>query len=148
MDNNVVQFDRKANVRIVPLVDDAEVAIKIALPFLQKSIENDARNVSLEDFVNDVHEGSSMIWAVYIEETLVAAFSTSVAQHPQRLTLHIEYMGGVKMKVWMKAALNALSIVAKKAGLSAIEADGRIGFSRFACDNGFVETHRHFEMEL
>lgn len=148
MDNNVVQFDPKAKVRIVPLVDDAEGAIEIALPFLQKSIEKDARNVSMEDFVKDVHEGRSMIWAVYIKDTLVAAFSTSVAQHPQRLTLYIEYMGGVKMKVWMKAALNALQIAAKKAGLSAIEADGRTGFSRFACNNGFVETHRHFEMEL
>ena len=148
MDNNVVQFDPKANVRIVPLVDDPEAALEIALPVLRKSIENDARNVSMEDFVEDVREGRSMIWAVYIQDTLVAAFTTSVAQHPQRLTLHIEYMGGRKMGIWMKAALNALRIAAKKAGLSAIEADGRIGFSRFACDNGFVETHRHFEMEL
>ena len=148
MSDNVVQFDPKAKVRIVPLVDDAEAALEIALPFLLKSIENDARNISLEDFAKEVHEGRSMIWAVYIQDTPVAAFSTSVAQHPQRLTLHIEYMGGVKMKIWMKAALNALRIAAKKAGLSAIEADGRTGFSRFACDNGFVETHRHFEMEI
>lgn len=52
------------------------------------------------------------------------------------------------MRVWMKAALNILREACERGNLAAIEADGRTGFGRFAEDNGFVETHRHFEMEI
>ena len=41
-----------------------------------------------------------------------------------------------------------LKKVAKEGNLAAIEADGRIGFSKFAKANGFKETYRHFEMEF
>ena len=57
-------------------------------------------------------------------------------------------MGGVEMNVWMRAALNVLKELAKEANLSGIEADGRIGFSKFAESVGFKETYRHYEMEI
>jgi hypothetical protein len=69
-------------------------------------------------------------------------------RHPQRHTLYIEYMGGADMTIWMNAAINVLKDLAQKSELSAIEADGRIGFARYAKDNGFSEKYRHYEMEL
>ncbi len=104
--------------------------------------------MSMEDVVADMLEGRSLIWGVYTKDTLIAAFTTSVVKHPQRNTLFIEFMGGADMKIWMNAALNAMKKVAKDGNLSAIEADGRIGFSKFAKANGFKETYRHFEMEF
>lgn len=147
--NNVVEFpEKQATIKIVPLVDNVQLAIEKVLPLLQRSIEANGRNMSMEDVVADMLEGRSLIWGVYMKDTLIAAFTTSVVKHPQRNTLFIEFMGGADMKIWMNAALNAMKKVAKDGNLDAIEADGRIGFSKFAKANGFKETYRHFEMEF
>jgi|TARA_B100000035_G_scaffold308245_1_gene312614 hypothetical protein len=147
--NNVVEFPAKqATIKILPLVDNVQQAVEKVLPLLQRSIEANGRNMSMEDVVADMLEGRSLIWGVYTKDTLIAAFTTSVVKHPQRNTLFIEFMGGADMKIWMNAALNAMKKVAKDGNLSAIEADGRIGFSKFAKANGFKETYRHFEMEF
>jgi len=127
---------------------DVEIALEKSLRLLKPSIDAYSRNVTVENVVEDLLDQSSLLWHVYIEDTLAAAFTTTVATHPQRQTLFIEFMGGVDMRVWMKAALNTLREVCKRGNLAAIEADGRFGFGRFAADNGFVETHRHFEMEI
>lgn len=102
----------------------------------------------MEDVVSDLLGGGSLLWTVHLQDTLIAAFTTCVMKHPQRHTLFIEYMGGADMKIWMNAALNMLKEVAKQGELSGIEADGRLGFAKFAKQNGFVEKYRHYEMEF
>lgn len=129
-------------------MENVEDGVKKALPLLEDSIRKFERNASIEDVVSDLKEGRSLLWTVYIQDTLIAAFTTCVMKHPQRDTLFIEYMGGVNMSAWMDYALEALKDVAKKHDLKAIEADGRIGFARYAQNNGFKEMYRHFEMEL
>jgi len=146
--DNVVNFERKPTIRIEPIVEDVQAGVEKTLSLLEPSIRKNQRNSSMEDVVGDILEGRSLIWAVYMQDTLIAAFTTCVMRHPQRHTLYIEYMGGADMSVWMNAAINVLKEVAIKGELSAIEADGRIGFSRYAKDNGFSEKYRHFEMEL
>lgn len=146
--DNVVDFVKRPTIRIEPIVEDVQEGVVKVLPLLAASIRKNERNSSMEDVVSDLLEGRSLAWAVYMQDTLIAAFTTCVMRHPQRHTLYIEYMGGADMSVWMNAALNVLKEVAIKGELSAIEADGRIGFARYAQDNGFSEKYRHFEMEL
>lgn len=146
--NNVVDFVKRPTIRIEPIVEDVQEGVVKVLPLLQASIRKNERNSSMEDVVGDLLEGRSLAWAVYMQDTLIAAFTTCVMRHPQRHTLYIEYMGGADMSIWMNAAINVLKDLAQKSELSAIEADGRIGFSRYAKDNGFSEKYRHFEMEL
>jgi hypothetical protein len=146
--DNVVKFEQRQTVRIEPISENVGEALEKSLKMLLPSIEAYSRNASLEDVVEDLLEQRSLLWHVYIEDTLAAAFTTCVMRHPQRQTLFIEFMGGVDMRAWMKVALSVLTDVCKKAELSAIEADGRTGFSRYAETNGFVETYRHFEMEI
>ena len=148
MTDNVVDFSPRPTIRILPAIDDVQGEIVKALPLLEASIRRSERNVSMEDAVEDLLEGRSLLWTVHLKDTLIAAFTTCVIKHPQRQTLCIEYMGGADMKIWMNAALSMLKEVAVKGELSAIEAHGRIGFSKFAEAHGFVETYRHFEMEL
>lgn len=102
----------------------------------------------MDDVIEDIMTTRSLMWAVYIGDTLSAAFTTSIAEHPQRRTLFIEFMGGAAMAVWMRAALRVLKELAKKSKLNGIEAHGRIGFSKMAEEHGFKEMHRHFEMEI
>ena len=148
MGDNVVELKKRSHIRVEPIIEDVELALDKSLEMLRPSIDAYSRNVTVECVIEDLLEQSSLLWHVYIEDTLAAAFTTTVVKHPQRETLFIEFMGGVDMRVWMKAALNTLREVCKRGNIAAIEADGRKGFQRFAADNGFVETHRHFEMEI
>ena len=148
MTDNVVQYKKRSHVRVEPIIDHVEEALQLSLPLLVPSIEAYSRNVSRDDVIEGLLDQSCLLWHVYIEDTLAAAFTTVVCHHPQRQTLFIEFMGGVDIRVWMKAALVVLKEICVRGNLAAIEADGRTGFSRFAQDNGFVETHRHFEMEI
>ena len=146
--DNVVDFVKRPTIRIEPIVEDVQEGVVKVLPLLAASIRKNERNSSMEDVVSDLLEGRSLAWAVYMQDTLIAAFTTCVMKHPQRHTLYIEYMGGADMTIWMNAAINVLKDLAQKSELSAIEADGRIGFARYAKDNGFSEKYRHYEMEL
>ena len=146
--DNVVDFVKRPTIRIEPIVEDVQEGVVKVLPLLAASIRKNERNSSMEDVVSDLLEGRSLAWAVYMQDTLIAAFTTCVMKHPQRHTLYIEYMGGADMTIWMNAAINVLKDLAQKSELSAIEADGRIGFARYAKDNGVSEKYRHYEMEL
>lgn len=146
--DNVVDFVKRPTIRIEPIVEDVQEGVVKVLPLLAASIRKNERNSSMEDVVSDLLEGRSLAWAVYMQDTLIAAFTTCVMRHPQRHTLYIEYMGGADMTIWMNAAINVLKDLAHQSELSAIEADGRIGFARYAKDNGFSEKYRHYEMEL
>jgi hypothetical protein len=146
--DNVVDFVKRPTIRIEPIVEDVQEGVVKVLPLLAASIRKHERNSSMGDVVSDLLEGRSLAWAVYMQDTLIAAFTTCVMKHPQRHTLYIEYMGGADMTIWMNAAINVLKDLAQKSELSAIEADGRIGFARYAKDNGFSEKYRHYEMEL
>jgi hypothetical protein len=146
--DNVVEFKTRPRIKVGPVVDNIDDILPKVINILKPAIENNSRNASLEDVVGDIVSNQSLMWTVYIEDTLAAAFTTSVVKHPQRHTLFIEFMGGVDMEVWMRAAIKVLKLLATEAKLSSIEADGRIGFSKFAGSVGFKETYRHYEMEI
>lgn len=147
--NNVVEFTSKSKVFVRPILEEEiESYLPKIIPIIKPAIDKNNRNILIEDVVEDILATRSLMWAVNIGDTLSAAFTTSVIKHPQRNTLFIEFMGGAEMAVWMKAALKVLKEIAREGGLCAIEADGRIGFSKMAEKNGFKETYRHFEMEI
>ena len=147
--NNVVKFSSKSSVFVRPILEDEiEEFLPKIIPILKPAIDKSQRNVSMDDVIEDIMTTRSLMWEVYIGDTLSAAFTTSIAEHPQRRTLFIEFMGGVAMAAWMRAALRVLKELAKKSKLDGIEAHGRIGFSKMAKEHGFKEMHRHFEMEI
>ena len=147
--NNVVEFSSKSNVFVRPIIgDEIDKFLPKIISIIKPAIQKSQRNVSIDDVIEDIMDTRSLMWAVYIGDTLSAAFTTSIAEHPQRRTLFIEFMGGAAMAVWMRAALKILKKLATESKLDGIEAHGRIGFSKMAKEHGFKEMHRHFEMEL
>lgn len=147
--DNVVKLHQD-NVEVIPAVaEDIDDGIEIGMPFLAASIERDERNVPVERVLANFRERRSVMWIVYIAGEPVAAFSTAVMQHPMRQTLFIEHLGGSRINEWMQEALEAIVELARKAELSGIEADGRLGFEKYLDKCGFFKkTYVHFEMEL
>lgn len=144
---SVAKFEM-TDITIMPIVDGIYEACEAAMPMLEPAIERYSRNVSADDVRLSILSQRALLWIVRNKQTPIAAFTTSIVNHPQRTTLMIEYMSGKHMPLWAGMALNVLRNLAKEGKLDAIEADGRLGFSRMAAANGFTETHRHFEMEI
>ncbi len=95
--NNVVDFPVKSGVFVKPIVEDEiDAYIEKVIPLIKPAIDKNERNVSMEDVVEDILDTRSLMWAVYIGDTLSAAFTTSVLRHPRRSTLFIEFMGGTE----------------------------------------------------
>lgn len=149
MRDNVIQLAQAPRVMVVPAIPEhLDTVLDDAMDLLAPAIKRQERNVSAEDVEADIRNAGVVLWLIYVEDKLTAALTTSVVKHPRRTTLHIEFMGGTRMRQWMNEAIMMLSEVAKRAGLDGIEADGRIGFDKYVDASPFREVYRHYEMEL
>ena len=145
--DNVVQM--RPSLQLLPILPEylGEV-IEDAVDMLAPAIARQSQNVDVEDIIDELHDGDSLLWMAYIGREPVAAIVTCVVQYPKRRNMKIEWMGGKRMHTWGNEALAILTKVAKEAKLDAIETDGRKGFSKYAEAASFREIYTHFEMEL
>jgi hypothetical protein len=148
-EENVVRLTPRARILILPVLDaDFDKYLPRCMEILAPAVARQSQNASMQDIEDSVREGTSLMWAIHVGDTLVAALTTCVVKHPQRLTLRIEFMAGSKMSVWMNDAMELLEKLARDAGLSAVEADGRKGFERYLGRSKFREAYRNYVMEI
>lgn len=149
MSDNVVHLHTRPRVTIMPVLEeDFDRFLGFGLMLIEPAVRRQSGNVTMSDIEDDIRGGNSVMWLIYVEDTLTAALTTSVIKHPQRNTLRIEFMGGTRMREWMADAIRTFSDLAKKANLGAVEADGRIGFDKYVDASPFREVYRHYVMEL
>ena len=149
MTDNVVHLHSKPRVTILPVLeDDFDAYLGAGMELIAPAIARQSNDVSMQDVEDDIRGGGAVMWLVHVEDTLVAAVTTSVVKHPQRHTLKIEFMGGTQMKSWMNEAIDTFADLARRADLGAVEADGRIGFDKYVDASPFREVYRHYVMEL
>ena len=138
---------------------DPMVEMFAVLPENLPSVIDDARrfiamstarqdNVNADHIIQDLYDGMSLLWMVYVDGTPMASVVTCILHHPLRRNMKIEWMGGEDMHLWAGEALATLTKIAKEAKMDAIETDGRKGFAKYAEAASFRETRRHYEMEL
>jgi len=146
--DNVVQM--RPPLQLLPILPEyLDEVIEDAVDMLVPAIARQSQNVDVEDILDELHDGDSLLWMAYVGREPVAAIVTGIVQYPKRRNMKIEWMGGKRMHTWVDEALAILTKVAKEAKLDAIEADGRKGFQRkYAEAASFREIYTHFEMEL
>ena len=146
--DNVVQM--RPPLQLLPILPEhLDEVIEDAMDMLVPAIARQSQNVDVEDILDELHDGDSLLWMAYVGREPVAAIVTCIVQYPKRRNMKIEWMGGKRMHTWGDEALAILTKVAKEAKLDAIEADGRKGFQRkYAEAASFREIYTHFEMEL
>ena len=145
--DNVVQM--RPPLQLLPILPEfLDEVIDDAVDLLVPAIARQSQNVDVEDILDELHDGDSLLWMAYVGKEPVAAIVTCIVQYPKRRNMKIEWMGGKRMRTWADEALAILTKVAKEAKLDAIEADGRKGFSKYAEAASFREIYTHFEMEL
>jgi len=145
-----VSFEPKQNPKVemfAVLPENLLSVIDDARRFIAMSTARQG-NVSADHIIQDLYDGMSLLWMVYVDGTPMASVVTCILHHPLRRNMKIEWMGGENMHLWANEALATLTKIAKEAKMDAIETDGRKGFSKYAKAASFRETRRHYEMEL
>ena len=149
MAENVVRLTPRQRTLILPVLGkDLDVHLPLCMQILAPAIARQSQNASAQDVEDSVRDGSSLMWAIHVGDTLEAAMTTCVVKHPQRLTLRVEFMAGSKMSVWIYDTIELLERLARDAGLSAVEADGRKGFGKYLGRPKFREAYRNYVMEI
>lgn len=147
--NNVVSFQQRAKVNILPILPEfVDEVIEQALPFIRLGQKRAERNTGLDDIIDDLRAGGSILWLVYLDDKLTATITTAIINHPRRSNFKIEFIGGSRMDEWMDDAMTIFIQMAKDGGCGAIEADGRKGFEKIADGCNFKPIYTHYEMEL
>ena len=134
---------------IVPIrADEVSAVWNEAAPLIRVAQKRIERNTGMADIYEDLIAGKMMLWTIRIEDKLRAIIVTEIAQHPRRRVWRILLNGGSGMSEWMDHGIEAMKRAARIAGCSSIEADGRLGWSKFAPRFGFREISRTYEMEI
>ena len=99
MTDNVVHLYPTPRVTVLPVLeDDFDRFLGAGMELIAPAVARQANNVTMQDVEDDIRGGGAVMWLVHVEDTLVAAVTTSVVKHPQRNTLKIEFMGGTQME--------------------------------------------------
>lgn len=130
------------------LPEQVEQYIDAGMELLRPAIKRQEMNVTEDVIAQEIREGQSLLWLVYLGDTLTAAITTAVITHPRRSVLKIEFLGGTRMNEWVGVAADFLAKMARKAGLPALEADGRKGFEKIASGLRFKPITTNYVMEL
>lgn len=130
------------------LPEQVEEYIDAGMDLLRPAIKRQEMNVTEDVIAKEIREGQSLLWLVYLGDTLTAAITTAVITHPRRSVLKIEFLGGTRMNEWVGVAADFLADMARKAGLPALEADGRKGFEKIASGLRFKPITTNYVMEL
>lgn len=126
-------------------IDDVWDAVA---PLLQRSQRRISRIVGMEDMKDELRAGSAQLWSVIVGDKLKAVIMTEVQKHPRSLTLKILHVAGYDVPEWGGAALKMMERFGRDMKCSAVSADGRLGWSKYAKRNGWKEAARLYEMEL
>jgi hypothetical protein len=135
--------------RIVPIhAKEIDAIWHDAAPLIRLAQRRVESKIGMADIYDDLIAGHMMLWAVRIEDKLVATILTEVVRHPRRTAWRIVMIGGKRMSEWLQNGVETMRRAAQVAGCSHVEADGRLGWVRHAPKCGFVEVSRTYEMEI
>ena len=71
--NNVVSFQQRAKVNILPILPEfVDEVIEQALPLIRLGQKRAERNTGLDDIVDDLRAGGSILWLVYLDDKMAA----------------------------------------------------------------------------
>ena len=104
--------------------------------------------MDLEHLYEDLRKSYQQLWLVKDEGKTVAALVTIVENHPKAKVFRIMLIGGRNMRQWLHDALCVMKDAAKKLDCDTIEADGRLGWTKYAPECGFKEIARTYELEI
>ncbi len=119
-----------------------------AAPLLMKAHHTANGIMDEDDLLNEIASGRMALWVIFRDEEIVAAFTTRVSQFPKIRVMHVDWVGGSRMREWIDLAMMEIVKHAKDEGCARLEATGRGAWLRWVGKRGWSEMHITYGMEV
>ena len=119
-----------------------------AAPLIRLAQKRVEHKNSMDDVYAELEAKNHQLWVVKKNGVTKAAITTMVERFPQSDVFVIMLIGGFDMQEWYDHALNVMKDAAKRLGCKTLEADCRLGWSKYAKQYGFREVTRTYELEI
>ena len=134
----------KVDMRLVP-VDMVDTHWPTFSPMIELAQKRMSDQCGMEDILGWLHDGTSRLWGIYVDDEPTAAMTTCDNNYPRQRALVIEMIGGERADLWTAEALAELARVARLAGYDTIESRARAGWSKLAKRYMFTPKHVAYE---
>lgn len=117
-------------------------------PILERAVATSRGRCEISDIRDGIDSGLYLLWIILIDGRLVAALTTRIIDYPRCKAMALDWIGGRRMKDWIKVANDAMVLHAKHNGCSHMEGYGRAAWIRWNGKYGWKEDYVSFRMEL
>jgi len=119
-------------------------------PHLRKAVSLSPQKIAMADVLDEAITGGYGVWAIIDEDSskIVAACTTRVAIYPRTRALAIDFVGGGRMKEWIKELDTTMTAHAKELGCTFIEGFGRDAWGRVLKDYGWKAAYTTYEKDV
>jgi len=128
--------------------DGLDDAWREAAPHIMRATDRSFERYGLYDIFKALKTGHQQLWVVYDDDTVIAAFTTSVTDYPGRRILTCQFCGGAQLTEWSGPATEVLQSYAKQTGCTLVELYGRKGWVRELKKQGWADEFTAFQIEV
>lgn len=115
---------------------------------LKKSVATAETKIQLIDVLKGILDDTYVLWVVFEEDEVVAAFTTRIIEYPQRRSMALDWVGGSRMKEWLDIGMEKVIEFASLNNCEHLEGYGRKAWGRALSKYGFYPEYIAFRMEI
>ena len=115
---------------------------------LKESVETAIGKMKMIDVLKGILEGTYVLWVVFEEDKIVAAFTTRIIKYPQRKSMALDWVGGSRMKEWLDIGMEKVIDFAIQNDCQHLEGYGRKAWGRALRKHKFYPEYIAFRMEI
>ena len=115
---------------------------------LKKSVATAETKIQLIDVLKGILDDTYILWVVFEEDDVVAAFTTRIIEYPQRRSMALDWVGGSRMKEWLDIGMEKVIEFASLNNCEHLEGYGRKAWGRALSKYGFYPEYIAFRMEI
>jgi hypothetical protein len=115
---------------------------------LKESVETAIGKMKMIDVLKGILEDTYVLWVVFEEDKIVAAFTTRIIKYPQRKSMALDWVGGSRMKEWLDIGMEKVIDFAIQNDCQHLEGYGRKAWGRALRKHKFYPEYIAFRMEI
>ena len=115
---------------------------------LKKSVSTAVGKMDLIDVLRGILDDTYVLWVVFENDIIIAAFTTRIIQYPRRRSMALDWVGGNRMREWQDMCIKVVVSFAKENNCQHLEGYGRKAWGRALKKYGFYPEYIAYRMEI
>ena len=115
---------------------------------LKKSVSTAVGKMELIDVLRGILDDTYVLWVVFENDIIIAAFTTRIIQYPRRRSMALDWVGGSRMKEWLDIGMKKVVEFAVLIDCQHLEGYGRKAWGRALKKHGFYPEYITYRMEI